>query len=299
MSGFLFIVAMDWVMKNTTANKRTGLRWKFTTQLEDLDYADDIALLSSKHQHLQEKTERLCKHAESIGLQINTDKTKVLRFNHKVANLIRIKEKDIQDVDTFTYLGAIVNKTGGSTEDIKHRLGLARNAFAILGPLWKSNKYSRRTKLRIFNSNVMSVLLYGAEMWKLNSSDITRLETFQRNCLRRILGIFWPMKLTNQKLYSQSKTFPVGETISRRRWRWLGHILRKPAEDNCKVALTWAPEGKRKRGHPRTTWQRSAEAERKKLGWSRWNEVAAVAKDRERWRRFLVGLMSQPWLEED
>jgi len=298
MSGFLFIVAVDWVMRNATTNKKTGLRWKFTTQLEDLDYADDIALLSSKHQHLQEKTERLRNHAEYIGLQINTDKTKVLRFNSRVANPIKIQGKDIEDVETFTYLGAIVNKTGGSTEDIKHRLGLARNAFAMLSPLWKSKKYSKRTKIKIFNSNVMSVLLYGAEMWKLNISDITRLETFQRNCLRRILNIFWPMKLTNQELYNKSKTCPVGETIRCRRWRWLGHVLRKTSQDNCKVALTWAPEGKRKRGRPKTTWRRSAVAEMGELGWSGWNEAAIAARDREGWRRMLAGLMSRPWLEE-
>jgi hypothetical protein len=299
MSGFLFIIAVDWVMRKTTSARKTGIRWKFTTQLEDLDYADDIALLSSKHQHLQEKTERLCSHAESIGLQINTDKTKVLRYNNKETKSIEIKGKSIVNVDTFTYLGAIVNKTGGSTEDIKHRLGLARRVFAMLGPLWKSSKYSKRTKIRIFNSNVMSVLLYGAEMWKLNASDVTRLETFQRKCLRRILRIFWPMQVSNQELYHKSKADPVGETIKCRRWRWIGHTLRKAQSDNCKVALTWAPEGKRKRGRPRTTWRRSAEAERKELGWQSWSEAAGIAKDRTRWRKMLLGLMSRPWLEED
>jgi len=41
-------------MRNTT-NARRGLRWKFTTVLEDLDYVGDIALLSSRHEDLQEK----------------------------------------------------------------------------------------------------------------------------------------------------------------------------------------------------------------------------------------------------
>ena len=299
MSGFLFIIAVDWIMRKTITGRRTGIRWKFTTLLEDLIYADDIALLSSKHQHMQEKTEQLCKQAESIGLQINTDKTKVLRLNSKETTPIRIKGKDVEDVDTFTYLGAVINKTGGSTEDIKHRLSLARSAFAMLNPLWKSKQYSTKTKIRIFNSNVMSVLLYGAEMWKLIQSDITRLETFQRKCLRRILRIFWPMKITNQDLYCQSKTSPIGEIIKCRRWRWLGHTLRKQPNDNCKVALTWAPEGKRKRGRPRTTWRRSTELELKELGWQTWSEASAAARDRAGWRKMLSGLMSRPWLEED
>ena len=45
MSGFLFLLTLDWIMRKVTADKRRGIRWKFTTVLEDLDFADDIALL--------------------------------------------------------------------------------------------------------------------------------------------------------------------------------------------------------------------------------------------------------------
>ena len=48
MLGFLFIVAVDWIMRCVTEDRKQGLRWNFTTVLEDLEYADDIALLASK-----------------------------------------------------------------------------------------------------------------------------------------------------------------------------------------------------------------------------------------------------------
>jgi hypothetical protein len=48
MSGFLFILVLDWVMNNSVEGKNTGIRWKFISKLEDLDFADDLALLSSK-----------------------------------------------------------------------------------------------------------------------------------------------------------------------------------------------------------------------------------------------------------
>ena len=44
MSGFLFLLCLDWVMRKATAGKRRGIRWNFTTVLEDLDFADDVAL---------------------------------------------------------------------------------------------------------------------------------------------------------------------------------------------------------------------------------------------------------------
>jgi len=56
MSGFLFLLALDWSMREATADNRRRTRWNFTTVLEDLDFADDIALLSSKFSDLHEKT---------------------------------------------------------------------------------------------------------------------------------------------------------------------------------------------------------------------------------------------------
>ena len=45
MSGFLFLLVIDFVMKRSVEREPTGIRWNFTTKLEDLDFADDLALL--------------------------------------------------------------------------------------------------------------------------------------------------------------------------------------------------------------------------------------------------------------
>jgi len=60
---------------------------------------------------------------------------------------------------------------------------------------------------------------------------------------------------------------PVSVLIRVRRWRWLGHVLRKSPDNISRTALTWAPEGKRRRGRPRETGRRTVEKERNKLGW--------------------------------
>nr|KAG5705129.1 hypothetical protein BaRGS_030846 [Batillaria attramentaria] len=46
LSPFLFFLAIDWIMKTSTAQRRNGIQWTLWTQLEDLDFADDLALLS-------------------------------------------------------------------------------------------------------------------------------------------------------------------------------------------------------------------------------------------------------------
>ena len=50
-SGFLFLLIIDWVMRHTV-KEGTGPRWKFTSKLEDLDFADDVALISSTQRHV-------------------------------------------------------------------------------------------------------------------------------------------------------------------------------------------------------------------------------------------------------
>ena len=69
-------------------------------------------------------------------------------------------------VESFTYLGSIIDGKGGTEADVRTRIGKARTAFANLSNVWKASKISISTKIRLFNSNVKSVLLYGCETWK-------------------------------------------------------------------------------------------------------------------------------------
>ena len=60
----------------------TGLRWKFTSKLVDLNFADDVALISSTQRHVQlKKKNRLVENAERTGLRVNVGKHKVMRVN--------------------------------------------------------------------------------------------------------------------------------------------------------------------------------------------------------------------------
>lgn len=81
MSSLLFIIVVDWVMNTTISNNNTGIRWTLFNYLEDLDYADDLALLSHLETHMQDKTTKLQKNASLIGLNINIKKSEVMPLN--------------------------------------------------------------------------------------------------------------------------------------------------------------------------------------------------------------------------
>ena len=127
----------------------TIIRWKLTTKLEDLDFADDIALLSSTKQHIQTKTDKLAHDAERVGLKVNVDKSKLLQINSRNNDTVEVNGQEIEDVDRFVYLGATVAKEGGGTQDIHNRVVKAREVFLRLKKIWSSNSISRRTKVCI------------------------------------------------------------------------------------------------------------------------------------------------------
>ena len=54
--------------------------------------------------------------------------------------------------------------------------------------------------------------------------------------------------------------------IARRKWRWVGHVLRKDQHGITREDIFWTADGKRKRGRPKTTWRRTAESELKQIG---------------------------------
>ena len=95
MSGFIFLTVVDWIMRrNTTAGNKTGIRWNFTSKLEDLDFVDDIALVSSCYTHMQTNTRQLNQFAARTGLTLNKKKTQVLRINSKYKNRILIDDQE-------------------------------------------------------------------------------------------------------------------------------------------------------------------------------------------------------------
>ena len=161
----------------------------------------------------------------------------------------------------------------------------------MLRNIWKSKVLRKETKLRIFRSNVKSVLLYGSESWKLNESAKNRLQVFINKCLRQILGIRWFDLVTTEDLLTRTNEQRVVEQILCRRWRWIGHTLRRPDSNIAKRALRWNPQGQRKRGRPRNTWRREVESDASKLGKS-WSQIERDSQDRVLWRSVVDGLCS-------
>ena len=131
LSPFMFLVAIDWIMKTTTKNRRNEIHWTLWSQLDDLDFADDLALLSHSHEQMQEKTDLLNQVSAQTGININMNNTKTMKANTKSNNVVTVGGKPLDETYCFTYLGSKINKTGGTEEDTKARIPKARVAILM------------------------------------------------------------------------------------------------------------------------------------------------------------------------
>ena len=289
ISPTLFLIIIDWIMKKSSAN--TGIPWKVFQQLEDLEFADDICILSNTQQKMQNKVEKLNEFANKTGLKINVGKTKLMVIGDTNNSQIKLHNNNLEKVNKFNYLGSMLTVDGGTDEDIKTRIGKAQGTFTTLKTLWNSRVISTKTKLKIFNSNVKSVLLYGAESWRNNKQSTNKVQTFINKCLRKILKIYWPNTISNKELWAKTNQEPIVNEITKRKWRWIGHTLRKDNTDITKEALEWTPQGQRKRGRPPNNWRRTVHKEASAIN-KTWAELKNEAKNRVRWRGLVAALSS-------
>ena len=195
MSGFLVLLAVDCVMRRTVAGNNNGITWKLWSKMDDLEFADDIALIYSTRGQLQQKGKRLNLESKGTGLKVNKEKTNMIRMNAAISENIQVDGRDLEDVESFVYLDERVCTSGGADKDIRARLGKAREAYNKLGKIWKNNQFSRMTKIRIFKSNVISVLLYRCETWRMTQAYEKELDTFLHRSLRQMLQVKFDFRL--------------------------------------------------------------------------------------------------------
>ena len=226
LSPVLFLLAVDWVLKNSMSERQNGIQWTLRNQLDELDFADDLVLLSHTHKQMQDKTSAVAEYSRQVGLNIHRGKTKTMRVHTNNQMPISLEGEALEEVDNFNYLSSIMDKQGGTDTDVKVRIGKARAAFNHLKNIWKSGSYSVHTKIRLFNFYVKPVLLYGSETWRTTLTTTKMIQTFINTCLQRILT-------STSRKPSATKIFGNGPDNSR--WK------KKPPFNTTKQALMWNP----------------------------------------------------------
>uniref|UniRef100_A0A672M130 Reverse transcriptase domain-containing protein n=1 Tax=Sinocyclocheilus grahami TaxID=75366 RepID=A0A672M130_SINGR len=179
LSPFLFIVALDFVMRKAMVRPNAGIDCDGQNRLTDLDFADDIALLAENSCHLQEITSSLHEEAAKVGLHISAEKSKVMHISAQ-ADMPRIKVdgSDIEEVSRFMYLGSTIGQDGDAEIDVKCRIGKATSVFQQMCKTWSSTSISLNIKLRLYSTISLPMATYAAETWKASARISHKVDKF-------------------------------------------------------------------------------------------------------------------------
>ena len=126
-----------------------------------LRFANDINLMGGSENELQDLTIRLEEKARAYGMEVSSEKSKVL-----VTLITTITNcQNLEEVDSFKYLGTTLLKDGTSTKEIKIRIAVAMSTTSRLNTVWKSRDISFKTRLKLCRTLAVSILLYACESW--------------------------------------------------------------------------------------------------------------------------------------
>ena len=254
---------MDYILKNAEQEHRANSGEGFvtkpkrsarlnsretTTSLNDLDFADDIALLEGSLDRAQQQLSITAKKAREVGLEVNVQKTEAFsNQEHASANeaihtheYIELDGQRIEWVKNFKYLGSMV---ASSETDIRARKGQAWGALWKMKDIFRSKTIPIRLKTDIWQASCLSILLYGCESWIITKKLENSLNSFATSCYRVMLNIKRIDKVSNKKIHEMiGIQEPLVLKVQRRQFRFIGHSLRKAESELINKYALYTPE---------------------------------------------------------
>ena len=259
-------------------------------KIAELRFADDIDLMEASEEGIQELTRRVDNSSKKFGMEISAEKSKVMvagnkeSIDGKIVN-VEVDGKKLEQVTNFTYLGSKLVNDGKSEKEIRIRIGRATSALAKLENIWRSKNIKIKNKLLLMRSIVSSTLLYACESWTMNKSDEKRLKAFETKSYRRLLGITWKDRKTNEYVMTKIQEIcgfmPEGvvEMVKKKKLKYFGHQIRSGG--TTRAVMEGGMEGNRGRGRPQCNWMGNM---REWCGKGT-GELINMAKDRHGWRK--------------
>lgn len=257
-----------------------------------LAYADDIILISGSREQLRRMASSYCKIASRAGLQVSEDKTEYMVLSKAASDgdPLTVDSFCFKRTSTFKYLGSLLNDQNNYETEINARISGANKAYFSLQEVLKKRSLSRNFKIRIYQSMIMPVVMYGCETLTFRRTDEQKLHVFERKILRKIYGPVrdtqtgeWKIRNNHEltELYAQTD---IIKRMKKRRLTWAGHVARMSKGRIPHDVFLGAVAGRRGRGRPRSRWKDNIDRDTEDMGlgageW--WHE----AHNREQWRR--------------
>ena len=131
-----------------------------------------------------------------------------------------------------------------SAKEMEHRKELVKGAFGSMADVWKSrDEIDTKTRVFLYKMFIRPNFTYNIGAATYTKSQLEELEALDRRQLRRVVGIFYPVHIQNEKLHEITNTMTLTELFVQGRWQALGHLLRLPGGTPSNNAMNQFTEG--------------------------------------------------------
>ena len=292
LAPFLFVIVLDYAMRKAIDGKEDELGLTLherrssrnpAISLCDLDFADDIVLLSNEIEQARKLLHQVENECSKVGLGLNAKKTMSMFINTGVELISTVGGCEVKQALTesgdqdFKYLGSWCDKS----RDMQTRKALAWKALNKMDKIWKS-ELAKSLKLRYFRAAVETILLFGCATWTLTKAEEKSLDGTYTRMLRKVFNIDGHINITNKELYGGLSI--ISATIKRRRLQLAGHTYRDKTSP-AHLTVTWDPHhGQASRGRPATSFVDSLLRD---TGLATTAELETCMADRAQWREII------------
>src|SRR6476661_965708 len=163
LSRLLFSIYAEMMMKEALENVEGGIRVGGEL-IKDVKYADDQGIVANSEAGLQSLMDSLNTTAKHYGMKINIKKTTAMVVSRNGGERVNITVdgQSVEQVSKFRYLGSLISKDGRCLDDVKTRIGMAKDAFNKRKELLtRSIRVDLRK--RLVKTLAWPVVLYGCE----------------------------------------------------------------------------------------------------------------------------------------
>ena len=146
------------------------------------------------------------------------------------------------------FLDSKITADGDYSHDIKRRLLLERKVMTNLDTILKTRDITLLTKVRLVNAMVFPIVMYGCESWTIKKAECRRIDAFELWCWRRLLGVPWTARRSNQSILKEiSSECSLEGQMLKLKLQYLGHLMLR-SDSFEKTLMLGNFEGRRRRG---------------------------------------------------
>ena len=299
LSPYLFVIVMSVLMADVDRKMYDALQVAPTQPFlvtRDILYADDTLLAATDPCTLQKHLDCIADVGRKYGLELHWGKTILLQVRHD-GTIHAADGTELKVQDRAVYLGALLAASGDPKQELSRRLGEAKAAFAKLTQIWSHANLTLKNKLQIYESCILSKLMYGLESLWLRKAERKRLDSFHVSCLRRACRIppSYASRVSNDVVLQRAGARPLSSTLLQRQLQQFGKIYRM--NDSSLIRdITFSQHGvevrkwyfKRRPGRPRQTWAGCVQHEAYAVARRTGESLEVLMSNEARWNRSIA-----------